>query len=161
MPFWKFFTPPGLWPAETKQAIAQAITSQVYYTIPPFWADVLFIEVSPQNLLVGGKPCNGEFVRIEIDHIAKHHRDSATDREAIKARIEKAIKPFVEGIRYEWLAAETPRDMWHIDGLNPPPNGSESFYKWWHKGNALAWDEEKEQSLKTEALGYNANGWIK
>src|ERR1700761_8905061 len=98
MPFWRIYHPPGLYTDAEKETFAASITNDVYYTIPPFWVDVAFFEISSNNLFVGGKPSAEKFIRIVIDHIAVHHIGGNMSKEhtlAIKNRMEAAMKPFV------------------------------------------------------------------
>jgi phenylpyruvate tautomerase PptA (4-oxalocrotonate tautomerase family) len=144
MPFWRIYHPPGFYTDDEKLAFASSITNDVYYTIPPFWVDVVFFEAPSNNFYVGGKASEDKFVRVAIDHIARHHAGgnaSEEDKVSIKNRIEAAMKSFVadKGVRWEWSVAETPREMWRIDGIDPPPQQSEAFYRWWKEGVASEW----------------------
>lgn len=70
MPLHRWFVPPNLYSDEDKAAIAKAITSR-YSMLPPFYVVVLFIDVKENSYFVGGEK-NNQFVRIGIEHIARH-----------------------------------------------------------------------------------------
>ena len=69
MPLHRFYVPPGLYTAEDKAKLSEAITA-IYVGIPRFYVVVIFIEVDKDNFYVGGKPTDN-FVRILIHHLAR------------------------------------------------------------------------------------------
>jgi len=52
--------------------------------------------------------------------------------EALRNQIGKLIQPFAtaKGLRWEFHVDETPRDLWMINGLVPPPSGSDAEKLW-------------------------------
>lgn len=74
MPLHRLFVPKGLYTPDDKEAIAAAITT--VYTAPPvslpaFYVVVLFIDLEPGNIIVGGKVTE-RMVRIGVEHIARN-----------------------------------------------------------------------------------------
>jgi hypothetical protein len=98
---------------------------------------MLFHEVGRGSFYVGGEPADDR-VRIAIDHIARHYADPAS-KEAARKRIDAVIQPFAagKGLRGEFHVDETPRDLWMIDGLLPPPTGSEAGQLWAKENRAI------------------------
>lgn len=72
MPLHRWFVPPGFYSAEDKKAIAAAIR-QVYIVLPAFYVVTLFINVEKEDFFVGDDN-RDNFVRICVEHMAKHHR---------------------------------------------------------------------------------------
>jgi phenylpyruvate tautomerase PptA (4-oxalocrotonate tautomerase family) len=71
MPLWKIHHPVGAYSLEDKNEFAEAIT-QVYEAgpIPRFYVVVIFEKVAADSFFVGGAT-HGEFVRIQIDQMAR------------------------------------------------------------------------------------------
>lgn len=42
----------------------------------------------------------------------------------------QALKPFLQDLEWELHIYETPRDLWLIQGMEPPPSGSEAENSW-------------------------------
>jgi phenylpyruvate tautomerase PptA (4-oxalocrotonate tautomerase family) len=131
MPLWSIYHPPGVYSARDKRDFATAITS-VYTAIglPKFYVVVNFHEVDPESLLLGGEPASST-VRIVIEHIARH-TEAPEARHRIAATISKVIAPYTtdHGLHTEFHIDETPRDLWMINGLWPPPAGSTTEKLW-------------------------------
>ena len=70
MPLHRWFVPPNLYSDDDKAAIAKAVTS-CYPALPPFYVLVLFIDIKDGSYFVGGVK-NNNFVRIGIEHLARH-----------------------------------------------------------------------------------------
>ncbi len=85
---------------------------------------------------VGGQPVtNG--IRVVIDHIARSS-SSAEERQQTARWIKRIMQPHIEryeGVYWEFHADETSSELWMIDGLVPPPGGSEAE-KLWARQNA-------------------------
>ena len=49
------------------------------------------------------------------------------------------IEPFAaaKGLGWEFHVDETPRDLWMIDGLVPPPTGSDAEKAWVEEDRAI------------------------
>ena len=130
MPLWNLYCSEGAYSREDKCAFAQAITD-IYAAIgmPRFYVAVVFHEVPNDSLFIGGTP-RENFVRISIDHIA---RSAAPDqREILLKFLNKSIHPFVRdrGLDWEIHIDETPRDLWTIQGMRPPDEGSPEEQRW-------------------------------
>lgn len=130
MPLWNLYCSEGAYSREDKCAFAQAITD-IYAAIgmPRFYVAVVFHEVPKDSLFIGGTP-RENFVRISIDHIA---RSAAPEvREPLLKFLNKSIHPFVRdrGLDWEIHIDETPRDLWTIQGMRPPDEGSPEEQRW-------------------------------
>jgi len=122
VPFWKVYHPVGAFTAEDKRALSQRIT-ELYRGLPKFYVIVVFQEVAPESFYMGGEEAHN-FVRIWVDHIA---RSFPPDAKKLKAKwmgwAEKALAPYIKdrGRNWEIHIDETPFDLWHIQGMPPPP----------------------------------------
>ena len=138
MPLWNVYHPVGAYSEEEKQEFAHLVTS-VYEGggLPGFYVVIVFHEVDQGSFYVGGEPVD-DVVRVAIDHIARHHEDPAK-RESVRNRIGAVIQPFAtaKGLRWEFHVDETPRDMWLINGLVPPPTGSDAEKLWAREKRAV------------------------
>jgi phenylpyruvate tautomerase PptA (4-oxalocrotonate tautomerase family) len=135
MPLWNVYHPVGAYTEQEKREFADRVTS-VYEArgLPRFYVVTLFHEVDRGSFYVGGEPVDDR-VRVAIDHIARHLDDPAR-RDSARQRIGAVIQPFAAGkdLHWEFHIDETPRDLWMIDGLVPPPPGSDAE-KLWAKEN--------------------------
>jgi hypothetical protein len=70
------------------------------------------------------------FVRISIDHIARAAPEE--QRELMLRFMNKSIHPFIRdrGLDWEIHIDETPRDLWTIQGMRPPDEGSAEEQRW-------------------------------
>ncbi|MHB8531173.1 MAG: tautomerase family protein [Solirubrobacteraceae bacterium] len=132
MPLWQIYTPEHAYSKEDKQEIAEAITS--FYDkvvhLPRFYVVVIFEERPADTIWVGGEAAN-RFVRIVVDHIARHTSNEA-ERDFAMAALEKLLAPYVKDRGYDWEihCDETPKDLWRVQGLTPPPSGSAAEKQW-------------------------------
>jgi len=138
MPLWNVYHPAGVYTEEEKREFAGRVTS--HYAgrgLPRFYVGVLFHEVDRDSFYVGGEPTS-DVVRITIDHIARHIADPA-GRESSRQLINAVIQPFAagKGLRWEFHVDETPRDLWMINGLVPPPAGSDAEKRWVRENRAI------------------------
>jgi hypothetical protein len=103
----------------------------------------LFHEVDRGSFYVGGEPVD-DVVRIAIDHVARHHADPA-ERELARQRINAVVQPFAtgKGLHWEFHIDETPMDLWMIDGLAPPPPGSDAERLWAKENRAIPYAAQK------------------
>ena len=69
MPLWNIYHPVGAYTPEDKQEMATRITD--IYTIPRFYVGILFHEQPKDSFFMGSVP-RGDFVRIRLDHFARH-----------------------------------------------------------------------------------------
>lgn len=125
MPLWQIFHPEGTFTTpESKQALAADITS-IYttFSLPAFYVVVNFIPQPAHNTYIGGQNPTRPFIRLVVDHIAVHLGSDQTHMQSVTARVDAALKPHVadEGYDWEYHVDETPRGLWKINGLNPPP----------------------------------------
>lgn len=132
MPLWNIYTPVGAYSAEDKKALSAALTSVYveYGRMPKFYVNVLFHEIAEDNFFIGAEP-RTNFVRFVAVHIARHLPSTEIRRRAMR-RFEEKIAPFVKDRGYDWEMHidETPRDFWTVQGLVPPPPGSEAEKLW-------------------------------
>jgi phenylpyruvate tautomerase PptA (4-oxalocrotonate tautomerase family) len=138
MPLWNVYHPVGAYSYEEKRDFAKLVTS-LYEAggLPRFYVWTLFHEVDRGSFYVGGEPVDN-CVRVAIDHIARHAEDPAR-RESTRHRIGALIQPFAtaKGLRWEFHVDHTPRDLWMIDGLVPPPTGSDAEKLWAKENRAI------------------------
>ncbi len=132
MPLWTIHHSPEVLTAEDKRALAGRIT-ELYESIglPRFYVVVVFHETHPEDFYVGGEPSPAG-VRVVIEHIARHSADTAGRRRII-AKIKEILRPFVdehEGVHWEFHVDETSEELWMINGLVPPPAGSDAEREW-------------------------------
>ncbi|MGN7780019.1 tautomerase family protein [Mycolicibacterium sp. 22603] len=132
MPLWTIHHSPEVFTAEDKRALAGRITELYEFIgLPRFYVVVVFHETHPEDFYVGGEPSPAG-VRVVIEHIARHSADTA-GRRRITAKIEEILRPFVdkhEGVHWEFHVDETSEELWMINGLIPPPAGSDAEREW-------------------------------
>jgi phenylpyruvate tautomerase PptA (4-oxalocrotonate tautomerase family) len=138
MPLWDIYHPVGAYTEQEKREFADRITS-IYEGVglPRFYVVTLFHEVDRGSFYVGGEPVD-DVVRIAIDHVARHLADPA-ERESFRQRINAVVQSFAagKGLRWEFHVDETPRDLWMINGLAPPPSGSDAERLWAKENRAI------------------------
>jgi len=142
MPYWEIFSPEDAFTTDDKEGLSAAITS-IYVehaNLPPFYVVVLFKEMPPSSMYVGGK-VNDNFVRIRVDHIARQ-MDDADLRAACMAVIEEKLAPFVRDRGFDWEVHidETPKDLWRVQGLTPPPADSDAERLWAKENRPVPYD---------------------
>jgi hypothetical protein len=103
----------------------------------------LFHEVDRGSFYIGGEPAD-DAVRIAIDHVARHLADPA-ERESFRQRIDAVVQPFTaaKGLRWEFHVDETPRDLWMINGLAPPPSGSDAERLWAKENRPIPYADQR------------------
>lgn len=130
MPLWNLYVPEGTYTPEDKQALANRITDlYAGFGLPRFYVSVVFQETPQESYFIGGEPTD-DFVRIWIHEIARRVPDEA--RGWWMKQIRTTLDPFVgeRGLRSEVHIANTPRELWSINGLKPPDEGSEEEKRW-------------------------------
>lgn len=130
MPLWNLYCTAGTYSSDDKRAFAETITDIYASTgMPRFYVCVVFHDVPKDSLLVGGTP-REKFVRIWIDHIARSTPEE--QRELLLKFLNKSIHPFVRdrGLDWEIHIDETPRDLWTVQGMRPPDEGSAEELRW-------------------------------
>jgi phenylpyruvate tautomerase PptA (4-oxalocrotonate tautomerase family) len=120
----------GTYSIDDKHAFAKAITD-IYASadLPRFYVCVVFHEVPPDCLFIGGAARNN-YVRIVIDHVAR--TTPPPERELLLKFLNKSIHPHVRdrGLDWEFHIDETPVDLWTIQGMRPPDTGSAEEQRW-------------------------------
>ncbi|MEU9986909.1 tautomerase family protein [Streptomyces sp. NPDC048045] len=139
MPLWTIHHTPGIFSDEEKRRLASRITDHYEKIgLPRFYVVTLFHETRPEDMYVGGEPTPAG-VRITIDHIARHNPDQESRRRTAQW-VKGILKPHLEGnagLHWEFSVDETSEDLWMINGLVPPPGGSDTE-KLWAENNATS-----------------------
>ncbi|KAF2670548.1 hypothetical protein BT63DRAFT_424478 [Microthyrium microscopicum] len=140
MPLWRIFSNPATFSAQQREGLAKAITG--LYTsprlgLPAFYVNVIFVDVPDTGIWIGGEK-KTNFVRIVAEQIARQMPDPSTPEGLAYHRawldtINEALKPWIldrSEIEWEFHIAETPRSLWRVQGIEPPPSHSEAEKKW-------------------------------
>ena len=138
MPLWNVYHPVGAYSEEEKRDFAERVTSHYEAAgLPRFYVVTLFHEVDRGSFYIGGEPVD-DVVRIAIDHIAIHLEDPAW-RESVRNQLGSVVQSFAaeKGLRWEFHVDETPTDLWMINGLVPPPHGSDAEQLWARENRAI------------------------
>ncbi|GHJ47284.1 hypothetical protein Cs7R123_46260 [Catellatospora sp. TT07R-123] len=139
MPLWNVYHTPGVFTAEQKRRLAARITeSYEAIGLPRFYVMTLFHETRPEDFFVGGEPASVA-VRVVIDHIARHNPDQDSRRRTARW-VEEILRldiADIPGVHWEFHVDETSEDLWMINGLVPPPGGSEAE-RLWARNNATS-----------------------
>jgi phenylpyruvate tautomerase PptA (4-oxalocrotonate tautomerase family) len=142
MPLWDIFIPENAYTEQDKEQLSEAITSIYvdYVDLPKFYVVVAFHEKPANSIYVGGKADNS-FVRIRVDHFARQ-LNTVEERALCMAVIEEKLAPFVKdrGFNWEVHIDETPMDLWRVQGLVPPPPGSETERLWAQQNRASLYE---------------------
>lgn len=141
MPLWTIHHTPGIFSVEEKRALASRITDHYQQAgLPRFYVVVLFHETAPEDFYVGGEPTPAG-VRVVIDHIARRAADTQS-RQRITGWIHQILAPSLDrhpGLHWEFHVDETSDELWMINGLVPPPGGSEAEKRWAKENVASVW----------------------
>ncbi|WP_203887782.1 tautomerase family protein [Planotetraspora kaengkrachanensis] len=138
MPLWHVYHPVGTYTARQKEEFAADVAQHyVGAGLPKFYVITLFHEVPESSFLIGGEPSDSA-VRVVIEHLARQPRDPAA-RNRIAEELSHLLAPHTRdrGLYCEFHVDETPRDLWMIDGLRPPPEGSEAERLWVRENRAV------------------------
>ncbi|KAJ1303051.1 hypothetical protein OPQ81_011252 [Rhizoctonia solani] len=131
MPMHRIYTTSGLYSPAEKKALAQAITN-IYQRLglPAFYVLVFFIDLSKDSFFIGGET-NDNFVRFNIQHIARAFPDKASKLGFMRA-YEAAVKPFTadKGVDWEINVDEADPLTWNENGMSPPAPGSDGEKLW-------------------------------
>lgn len=167
MPLWQIYHPPNTFTTDAaKSALTASITA--HYTrinLPAFYVVVTFhLMTDPTtSMWVGGQKVSDinndndndttttkPFIRITISHIAVTlpNDDAAYNRSA--DGITALLKPHVAdlGYAYEFHVEETERRLWRVQGLRPPPWGSEAERVWARENRAVPWEGGGEGEVR-------------
>lgn len=139
MPLWTIHHTPGIFTADDKRELAARITDHYGKVgLPRFYVVTLFNETRPDDFYVGGEP-TPVGVRVVVEHIARHSSDKAS-RERIAGWINGILTPLAEkhpDLHWEFHVDETSEELWMINGVVPPPGGSDAE-KAWAQANAVS-----------------------
>ncbi|RYP63939.1 hypothetical protein DL769_006817 [Monosporascus sp. CRB-8-3] len=153
MPLWEIFHTAAAFAAPLSKALlVQNITA--YYVnagLPAFYVNVLFRQMAGEDMWIGGRPAAAfpgadpepeplarPFVRLSIQHLAVH-QPNETAMVAMCDRIDKWLSPHFEDYDWEYNIEQPPRALWRINGIIPPPSGSEAERKWVEEGRPSKW----------------------
>ncbi|MFK8844875.1 tautomerase family protein [Streptomyces sp. Ac-502] len=132
MPLWTIHHTPGTFTDAEKHRLASHIADHYEEVgLPRFYVVTLFHETRPEDFYVGGEPAPAG-VRITIDHIARRNPDQQSRRRTAQW-IRGMLQPHLErsaGLHWEFHVDETSDDLWMINGLVPPPAGSDAEKLW-------------------------------
>ncbi|MFE7721380.1 tautomerase family protein [Nocardia rhizosphaerihabitans] len=156
MPLWQLFVPENAYTPEDRSDLAERITN-IYsspeakenfgFSFPRFYTSVVFHEIKADAFFVGGEP-RDKFVQIEVVHIAGgaegddrpvNDQTAETMGLSVDDLMERyfnmvfpALKPYIEdrGYECEFHVENAPAVTWRIDGMIPPPPGSEDERRW-------------------------------
>lgn len=138
MPLWTIHHTPGIFTDDDKHRLASRVADHYEKMgLPRFYVITLFRETRPEDFYVGGEPAPSG-VRIVIDHIARHSRDREARRRTARW-INGMLRPDLEGragLHWEFHADETSEDVWMINGIAPPPAGSDAEKDWAKRNSA-------------------------
>ncbi|KXG54488.1 Tautomerase [Penicillium griseofulvum] len=131
MPLWDIKHSPNTITALEKEQLAKSITKlYVSYGLPAFYVQVRFTEDTPGTAFVGGET-HPNFAALTIYHIARAFK-SDESKQRFLADVDAILNPVFEskGMDWEYWITEVSRDLWKLNGLVPPPTGSEGEKKW-------------------------------
>lgn len=131
MPLWLFTHSAGVFTPEDKQDLAKAITR--LYTrvgLPESYVNVQFFERGPYDIFCGEESPK-KFTTISIYHVARTFGTEA-HRDKFLEKADQILNPRMKakGMSWEYFIQESPREYWKINGIIPPPTGSDLEKKW-------------------------------
>jgi len=147
MPLWRIFVHPDIFTPSQRAALAKDVTNlYVSRGLPAFYVNVLFIPLEQDNYFIGGA-AKKNFVRIVAEQIARQMPDPSTEdgrksREQWMDMINQTLKPHITDrpeLEWEFHIAETPFDLWRVQGLSAPPPQSEAETRWLKENKATPW----------------------
>lgn len=137
MPLWEIYHNPGAFTVAQKASLAASIT-KIYtdFGLPKFYVGVVFLALPTESFFISGEPASN-FVRISIEHIARTLPTPEIRTNWVEGT-NAALKPHIQdrGFGFEWHIKETPFDLWSIEGIRPPPGGSEAEARWVRENRA-------------------------
>ncbi|MEV1201099.1 tautomerase family protein [Microbispora rosea] len=132
MPLWTIHHTPGIFTDAEKHRLAARIADHYEQIgLPRFYVVTLFHQTRPEDFYVGGEPTPAG-VRITVDHIARSNPDRESRRRTAQW-IKSMLQPHLEGhaaLHWEFHVDETSEDLWMINGIAPPPGGSDAEKRW-------------------------------
>nr|GAT44859.1 predicted protein [Mycena chlorophos] len=161
MPIHRWLIPKGLYTPADKAALAEAI-ADLYERrgLPRFYVVVVFVDQEEEGFYYGGKPVGAkakQFVRVDVEHIARNFASDATTTEKHRWMdgYEAVVAPWTKdrGVHWEVQVKDVcDRDLWHQDGMVPPPLGSLE-QKIWKRENRPVPPEEMEAMKRASEEG--------
>ncbi|WGD53168.1 tautomerase family protein [Bradyrhizobium sp. CB1650] len=139
MPLWHIYCPKEAYSDTEKQDLATRISdAYAKFGLPRFYVSVIFHDVEQGSFYIGGEPVK-DFVRIWVDHIAR--RMEPAHRGWWMKQVKEIVTPFIGSKSFRWEAHvdDTPIEFWSIQGLKPPPEGSDAEKKWFAENKASAY----------------------
>ncbi|WP_433556090.1 tautomerase family protein [Pseudonocardia xinjiangensis] len=130
MPLWHVYHSETIYAAEDKQALADRISDlYVRWALPKFYVSVIFHKVPSESFYIGGRAVSN-YVRIWVDHVARKLPDDL--KEKWMEEVDDTLAPFVRdrGLDWEIHIDETPKELWTINGVTPPPEDSDEERRW-------------------------------
>lgn len=107
------------------------------------------ILLQPQLIISSGSPATdtnnsaqaSRFVRLVFEHLARSFSDRQFEL-GFMARVDGVLKPMFEerGLSWEYHVVESPRRLWKIESVIPPPTGSVVEDRWRVENTASAWE---------------------
>ena len=138
MPLWNVIHPADAYSADDRRGIAGVVTSMYAALMPRFYVNVLFTEIKPGSLFIGGEP-HDRFVRIWVDHIARKVPDDEAAARFLN-KVREILAPWIADRGYDWEfhADETPFRLWSVQGHLPPQAGTDDEIRWRHENRPSA-----------------------
>ena len=147
MPKWVFHHTIGAFTAEEKLQIACGMT-KLYTSVglPAFYAHAHFFELPPDSIYAGGGTPRA-LTTISVYHIARTFETQEIQDMFFKT-LDDILRPILKpkGIEWEIGIYEANRDYWRVNGLIPPPTGSDLERKWFAANNVT----DEEELLKSQ-----------
>ncbi|KAJ3952757.1 hypothetical protein N0V92_010789 [Colletotrichum tropicale] len=138
MPLWVFSHSKDAFSPDDKEALAQEIT-KVYTRIglPAFYVNVQFFEMPAHDLYLGGAR-RSKFTTISIYHVARRFENELNQQRFLK-KVDSILNPRLggKGMDWEYFIQESPRELWKINGIVPPPSGSEMEKLWFRENKPV------------------------
>lgn len=138
MPLWTIYHTPRIFSDEEKHRLASRIAEHYEQIgLPRFYVVTLFHQTRPEDFYVGGEP-TAVGIRIAIDHLARRSPDRESRRRTA-AWIRGMLQPHLGGnaaLHWEFHVDETSDDLWMINGIVPPPAGSDAEKLWAESNSA-------------------------
>ena len=157
MPLWRIYHESSVFTDAQKASLARTITK--LYTdagLPPFYVNVIFIPVSASCIYTSGEPTT-RFVRFLIEQIARTFRSEAEKKYWLDV-IDGALVPHLRDrgdLTWEYHIVETERQLWRINSIVPPSQGTMAEKRWRRENRASAYaEEENVRSKMWEGKGF-------
>ncbi|KIV79819.1 hypothetical protein PV11_07364 [Exophiala sideris] len=149
MPLWRIFSHPQTFSIGQRKGLAKAVTElYVSLGLPAFYVNVIFIDVDENGTFIGGEQ-RTNFVRIVVEQIARSMplpdtEEGRQHRKKWMDAINETLRSFVidrKELAWELHINETPRDLWRVQGIDPPPVASDAEKLWADKNEAFPYDQ--------------------